>query len=39
VPIDLTQLRPQHVEELVEQLDGLTVDVDESDAKVRVFCE
>jgi|SRR5215216_8165538 len=39
VPIDLTQLKPQHVEELVEQLDELTVDVDDADSKVQVFCE
>ncbi len=39
VPIDLTQLKPQHIEELIEALDELTVEVDQSDAKVRVFCE
>jgi SHOCT-like domain len=39
VPIDLTQLKPQHIEELIEQLDDLTVDVDDPDAKVQVFCE
>ncbi|SCG66302.1 SHOCT-like domain-containing protein [Micromonospora inositola] len=39
VPIDLTQLKPQHIEELIEQLDELTVDVDQPDAKVQVFCE
>ncbi len=39
VPIDLTELKPQHIEELIEQLDDLTVDVDEPDAKVQVFCE
>jgi hypothetical protein len=39
VPIDLTQLKPQHIEELIEQLDELTVDVDEPDSKVQVFCE
>lgn len=39
VPIDLTQLKPQHIEELIEQLDDLTVDVDQPDAKVQVFCE
>jgi hypothetical protein len=36
---DLTQLKPQHIEELIEQLDDLTVDVDDPDAKVQVFCE
>jgi hypothetical protein len=39
VPIDLTQLKPQHIEELIEQLDDVTVDVDQPDAKVQVFCE
>jgi hypothetical protein len=39
VPIDLTQLKPQHIEELIEHLDDLTVDVDQPDAKVQVFCE
>jgi hypothetical protein len=39
IPIDLTQLKPQHIEELIEQLDDVTVDVDHPDAKVQVFCE
>src|SRR5258708_5893591 len=39
VPIDLTQLKPQHIEDLIEQLDELTVDVDEPGTKVQVFCE
>jgi hypothetical protein len=39
VPIDLTELKPQHIEELIEQLDDLTVDVDDPDTKVQVFCE
>jgi hypothetical protein len=39
VPIDLTELKPQHIEDLIEQLGDLTVDVDDSDTKVRVFCE
>ncbi|MEU4480572.1 hypothetical protein AB0F68_21325 [Micromonospora sp. NPDC023966] len=39
VPIDLTQLKPQQLEELIEQLDDLTVDVDDPGAKVQVFCE
>jgi hypothetical protein len=39
IPIDLTQLKPQHIEELIEQLDELTVDVEDSDSKVQVFCE
>ena len=39
VPIDLTELKPQHIEELIEQLDDLNIDVDDPDAKVQVFCE
>jgi hypothetical protein len=43
IPIDLTQIKPENLEELVEQLSDLTVDVDQKDAgkkvKVRVFCE
>jgi hypothetical protein len=39
VPIDLTQLKPQHIEELIEHLDDLTVDVADPGAKVQVFCE
>jgi hypothetical protein len=39
VPIDLTELKPQQLEELIDQLDELTVDIGEPDAKVQVFCE
>jgi hypothetical protein len=39
VPIDLTQLKPQDIEELIEHLGDMTVDIDQPDAKVRVFCE
>ncbi|MFJ6216657.1 SHOCT-like domain-containing protein [Streptomyces sp. NPDC092296] len=39
VPIDLTELKPQHIEELIEQLDEVIIDVDDHDAKVKVFCE
>jgi hypothetical protein len=39
IPIDLTLLKPQHIEELIEALDEMTVEVDQPDAKVRVFCE
>lgn len=39
VPIDLTELKPQHLEDLVEQLDEVTVDVDDPDMKLQVFCE
>ena len=39
MPFDLTQLKPEQLEELVEHLDEVTVEVDQPDAKVRVFCE
>jgi hypothetical protein len=39
VPIDLTQLKPQQLEELIDQLDEVIIDVDDPGAKVQVFCE
>jgi hypothetical protein len=39
IPLDLTELKPQQLEELIDQLDDVTVDVDDPDAKVQVFCE
>jgi hypothetical protein len=39
VPFDLSQLKPEQLEELVEHLDDMTVEVDQREAKVRVFCE
>ncbi|MDN3359782.1 hypothetical protein [Actinomadura sp. DC4] len=39
VPIDLTELKPQQLEELIDQLDDVTVDVNDPDTKVQVFCE
>jgi hypothetical protein len=39
LPFDLTQLKPEQLEDLVEHLDEMTVEVDQPDAKVRVFCE
>lgn len=39
VPIDLTQLKPQQLEELIDQLDDVTVDLDDPDTKMQVFCE
>jgi hypothetical protein len=43
IPIDLSQIKPENLENLVEHLNDLTVDVDQKDAnskvKVRVFCE
>lgn len=39
VPIDLTELKPQQLEELIDHLDDLTIDVDDPNSKVQVFCE
>jgi hypothetical protein len=39
VPFDINQLRPENLESLIEQLNDLTVDVDQERTKVRVFCE
>ena len=39
VHIDLNQLKPENLEELIDQLDDVTVDVDDHDTKVRVFFE
>jgi hypothetical protein len=39
VPFDLSQLRPENLEELVDQLNDLTIDVDQESTKVRIFAE
>jgi hypothetical protein len=41
VPFDLSQIKPENLEEIVDQLDDLTVDVDQKNEKmkVKVFCE
>lgn len=40
VHIDLGNIKPENLDELVEQLGDLTVDMDEGNGgKVRVFCE
>jgi hypothetical protein len=39
VPIDLSQMKPEHIEELIDHLGDLTVDVEDSDSKAHVFCE
>ena len=41
LPFDLSQIKPENLEELIDQLDDLTVDVDQKRNKVnvRVFCE
>ena len=38
-PMDLSQLKPEQLEELIEHLDEMTVEVDDPTATVRVFCE
>jgi len=40
VDLDLNQITPQNLDEVITQLDELTVDVDDNGkTKVRVFCE
>jgi hypothetical protein len=39
VPFDLTQLKPEQLEALIEHLDEVAVEVDQPDTMVRVFCE
>ena len=39
VNFDLNQLKPENLEELIEQLEDVTVDVHDDAAKVRIFCE
>lgn len=39
IPFDLNQLKPENLEDLVDQLSDLTVDVDQEKTKVRIFCE
>lgn len=36
---DINQLKPENLDELVDQLRDLTVDVDEDHAKVRIYAE
>ena len=39
IDLDLSQLKPENLEELIYQLKELTVDIDDDSSKVRVFCE
>jgi hypothetical protein len=39
IPFDINQLKPENLEDLVDQLGELTVDVDQEKTKVRIFCE
>ncbi|HTD23934.1 MAG TPA: hypothetical protein VK738_14850 [Terriglobales bacterium] len=38
IPFDVSQIKPENLEELIEQLHDLTIDVD-GQVKVAVFCE
>jgi hypothetical protein len=39
IPFDINQLKPENLEELIEHLSDFTVDVDNANAKVKVYCE
>jgi hypothetical protein len=39
IDFDINQLKPENLEDLIDQLGDFTVDVDTDDAKVRVYCE
>ena len=39
IPFDINTIKPENLEELIEHLAGVTVDVDDPNAKVRVYCE
>jgi polyhydroxyalkanoate synthesis regulator phasin len=39
IDLDLSELKPEKLEELIYQLKDLTVDIDDKKSKVRIFCE
>ena len=39
IPLDVSQIKPDNLEALIEQLGDFNVDVEDGHAKVRVFCE
>jgi hypothetical protein len=39
IPFDISQIRPENLDDLIEHLSEFTVDVDSEQAKVRVYCE
>src|SRR5215831_2032158 len=39
IQFDISQIKPENLEELVNELSDLTVDVENEQTKVRVFCE
>ena len=38
-PIDLTEIKPQNLEEIVDHLGELSFDMDDPGSKIRIFCE
>ncbi len=39
MPIDLTKLKPEDIDELIDHLGEMTVEVEDHENKVHVFCE
>lgn len=39
IPFDINQIKPENLDELIDHLSEFSVDVDTTDAKVRVYCE
>jgi hypothetical protein len=39
IDLDLSQIRPENLEEIVDHLQDVTIDVDDDKTKVRVFAE
>jgi len=39
VLFDISQVKPENLEDLIDQLNDLSVDVDQEKTKVRIFCE
>ncbi|ASQ99170.1 hypothetical protein [Streptomyces sp. 11-1-2] len=39
VPIDLAELKPQHLDDLIDHLDDVIVDLGDPGSKMQVYCE
>ena len=39
IPFDINQIKPENLDELIDHLSEFSVDVDATDAKVKVYCE
>ena len=39
VGIDLSKLKPEQIEELIDHLDEMTIEVEDADSTIHVFCE